>query len=87
MKLGKKQQYWLDHIRQAEQSGETFKRYAEQHGLDLNALYDWRSRLMNKDVLDAPPRPVAKKAVTFAKVVAVLGRLPFYQAAITLRAH
>lgn len=42
-----KEKYWLDHIRQAEQSGETFKRYAERHGLNLKSLYDWRSRLKN----------------------------------------
>lgn len=63
-----KQQYWLDHIRQAEQSGETFKRYAERHELNLKSLYDWRSRLKKKD---APTRSVAKRAVTFAKVIAV----------------
>jgi len=64
-----KEKYWRDHIRQAEQSGETFKRYAERHGLNLKSLYDWRSRLKNKCVLDASPRSVAKKAVTFAKVI------------------
>lgn len=65
-----KEKYWLDHIRQAEHSGETFKRYAERHGLNLKALYDWRSRLKSKGVLDAPLRSAAKKAVTFAKVIA-----------------
>lgn len=63
-----KEKYWRDHIRQAEQSGETFKRYAERHGLNLKSLYDWRSRLKKKD---APTRSVAKRAVTFAKVIAV----------------
>ena len=63
-----KEKYWRDHIRQAEQSGETFKRYAECHGLNLKSLYDWRSRLKKKD---APTRSVAKKAVTFAKVITV----------------
>lgn len=53
-----KEKYWRDHIRQAEQSGETFKRYAERHGLNLKSLYDWRSRLKNKDT---PTRSVAKK--------------------------
>ena len=38
-----KEKYWRDHIRQAEQSGETFKRYAERHGLNLKSLYDWHS--------------------------------------------
>jgi transposase-like protein len=65
-----KEKYWLDHIRQAEQSGETFKRYAERHGLNLKSLYDWRSRLKKRCVLDAPARSVAKKAMTFAKVIA-----------------
>lgn len=63
-----KEKYWRDHIRQAEQSGETFKRYAERHGLNLKSLYDWRSRLKKKD---APPRSVAEKAAIFAKVISV----------------
>jgi hypothetical protein len=66
-----KEKYWLDHIRQAEQCGETFKHYAERQGLKLHALYDWRSRLRSKGLLDALPRTVAKKSVTFAKVIAV----------------
>ncbi len=61
-----KEKYWRDHIRQAEQSDETFKHYAERHELNLKSLYDWRSRLKKKD---SPTRSVAKKAVTFAKVI------------------
>ncbi len=61
-----KVKYWRDHIRQAEQSGETFKHYAERHELNLKALYDWRSHLKKKD---APTRSVAKKAAIFAKVI------------------
>jgi len=63
-----KEKYWRDHIRQAEQSGETFKRYAERHELNLKSLYDWRSRLKKKD---APTRSVAEKAAIFARVISV----------------
>ncbi len=61
-----KVKYWRDHIRQAEQSGGTFKHYAERHGLNLKSLYDWRSRLKKKD---SPTHSLAKKTVTFAKVI------------------
>ncbi len=64
-----KEKYWLDHIRQAEQSDETFKSYAERQGLNLKALYDWRSRLKSKGVIDASLRALTKQAVTFSKVI------------------
>jgi len=73
-----KEKYWRDHIRQAEQSGETFKRYAERHELNLKSLYDWRSRLKKKD---APPRSVAKKVAIFAKVISA----PTPRAGVELR--
>lgn len=39
-----RQQYWDDHLRSCESSGETIKAYATRHGLSLYALYEARRR-------------------------------------------
>ena len=43
--LTERQQYWLDHIRACEESGETTKAYAEAHGLSVSMMYSWRKEL------------------------------------------
>nr|CRH06509.1 Conserved protein of unknown function [Candidatus Magnetococcus massalia] len=55
-----KQRYWLGHIHASEQFDGSVKAYADAHGLEVNALYDWKNRLGRKGLLDLqaeePPR-------------------------------
>ena len=50
--LTERQRFWLEHLR-ACGSG-SLKAYAEQHALAVNALYEAKSRLKRKGMLDAP---------------------------------
>ena len=43
--LSAKHQYWLDRIRDCEESGQTTKAYAQAHSLSVKSLYRWRKRL------------------------------------------
>jgi hypothetical protein len=43
--LSTKQRYWLERIRDCEESGQTTKAYAEAHSLSVKSLYRWRKRL------------------------------------------
>ena len=60
-----RQQYWLEHLRSCEASGEAIKAYAERHGLSVYALYEARRRQRrpraSRSVASAP-------RVSFAKV-------------------
>jgi len=46
--LSERQQYWLERIRECEESGQTTKAYAEAHALSTSALYTWRKRLSQR---------------------------------------
>ncbi len=50
--LTERQRFWLEHLR-ACGSG-SLKAYAEQHALEVSALYEAKSRLKRKGMLDAP---------------------------------
>lgn len=41
----KRQQFWLEHIQAAKQSGESLQRYAKRHGLSVASLYNAKSIL------------------------------------------
>lgn len=43
-KVTQRQRFWLAHVERATQSGQTFKAYAEAHGLSLGALYEASSK-------------------------------------------
>lgn len=51
--LTERQRFWLEHLR-ACGSG-SLKAYAEQHALAVSALYEAKSRLKRKGMLDAAP--------------------------------
>lgn len=51
--LTERQRFWLEHLR-ACGSG-SLKAYAEQHALEVSALYEAKSRLKRKGMLDAAP--------------------------------
>ncbi len=46
--LSAKQQYWLERIRDCEESGQTTKAYADAHSLSVTAMYTWRKRLVKR---------------------------------------
>ena len=46
--LSERQRYWLEHVRDCEESGQTTKAYAEAHGLSTSLLYSWRKRLAER---------------------------------------
>jgi hypothetical protein len=48
--LSERQHYWLERVRECEESGLTTKAYAEAHALSTSALYTWRKRLSQRGV-------------------------------------
>jgi hypothetical protein len=53
--LTTKQQFWFDHLRTCERSGQTMKDYAQHHGLSISAFYAWKKTLRRKGVLGTAP--------------------------------
>ncbi len=64
--LTDRERYWLEHLRRAEVAGQTLAAYAAAQGLKVGALYEAKSRLKRKGVLD-PQRP--KPPARFLRVV------------------
>jgi hypothetical protein len=56
--LTERQRFWLEHLR-ACGSG-SLKAYAEEHGLEIGALYEAKSRLKRKGMLEAAPARFAR---------------------------
>ncbi len=54
--LSEPQRYWLERLRECEESGETTKAYAEARGLSVSALYTWRKRLAKRGLWPGKPR-------------------------------
>ena len=50
--LTERQRYWLDHIQASERTGGTMKAYAQEHGLIVQELYQWKSWLVRKGILN-----------------------------------
>jgi transposase-like protein len=46
-----KQQFWFEHLRACERSGQTMKDYAQHHDLSIGAFYAWKKTLRRKGVL------------------------------------
>ena len=76
--LTKKQQYWHDHIQQAKASNETLSDYANQHGLDVKALYNYRWLLRRKGLL-------GQSTVSPAFVKVTQPATPVQHATVTIR--
>ena len=49
--LTPKQQFWFEHLRACDRSGQTMKDYAQRHGLSISAFYVWKKTLRSKGVL------------------------------------
>lgn len=82
--LAAKQQYWLDHLRQCQASGQSMASYARDKGLASKSFYRWRSQLLALQPEDAAPIPEQFHRVQITppapriptKTMAVLLRLP-----------
>lgn len=53
--LTERQQYWLNHLRACDRSGQTTIDYAREHGVSVRAMYSARKALVKKGTL--PPAP------------------------------
>jgi len=51
--LTTKQQFWFDHLQQADASGNTLAQYAQDTDLDVSQLYSWRKQLRSSGFLPA----------------------------------
>lgn len=72
--LTERQQYWLAHLREAEQLGEPLKHYAKRLGLASSSMYEAKRRLRALGALPSSSGPKAAPA-EFVRV-AVAGRAP-----------
>jgi hypothetical protein len=79
--LTTKQQYWLDHIQQAKSDNQSLSAYAQQHALDLKAMYHYHWLLRKRGFIDSlkkpspfikVTRPANAKAPTSLSVVTLL---------------
>lgn len=66
--LTDKQQYWLDHFQQADASGKTLAQYADDAGLNIQLLYNWRKKLRSQGLLPSFA-PRGEPAAHFARVI------------------
>ncbi len=62
--LTERQQFWLDHIRACEASGDTAAQYAKIHDLPVTSLYQRKKEFRKRGLLLAP----SCKTPSFAKV-------------------
>ena len=51
--LTERQRFWLEHLRACGTG--SLKAYADEHGLEIGALYEAKSRLKRKGALDGAP--------------------------------
>jgi hypothetical protein len=72
--LSERQQYWLAHIRKAEQRGEPLKHYAQRLGLASSSLYEAKRRL--RELGEFAPATEAKPVASEFVRVAVASRPP-----------
>ena len=56
--LTERQRFWLEHLRACGTG--SLKSYADEHGLDIGALYEAKSRLKRKGALDGAPTRFAR---------------------------
>ena len=69
--LTEKQQYWLQHIKQADAFKGSLVDYAKRHQLNEKDLYSWRSQLRKHGIIQPPEQKTdTRKAPRFTKVIA-----------------
>lgn len=65
--ITERQQYWLDHIRDAAALDGNLAAYARSAGLKPKELYSWKGILRSRGLLD---QPAASSASGFVRVIA-----------------
>lgn len=68
MKITKKRQEWLDHIRRCEKSALSMSAYAKRHALNLPQFYQIKSVLNKSGMLDQKPIVNSTQPSGFTKV-------------------
>lgn len=62
--LTPRQQFWIEHLRQCAERGQSLSAYAAEHGLKVGALYEAKSRLRRRGLCPVPaPRFVRVQPV------------------------
>lgn len=69
IKLTEKQQYWLEHVEQAQSQGLSMSGYAKQHGLNLKLFYNMKGILQQKGVLSKTEKAMALLPVQINQAV------------------
>lgn len=46
--LTEKQQFWLEHVRACDESGQSMRAYADANGLNAAEFYSWKATLRRK---------------------------------------
>ena len=67
--LTTKQQFWLNHIQNAEKFDGSLNQYAIQHDLKRQDIYRWRNQLRHQGVIPSLENDSKKTTSPFAKVV------------------
>ena len=52
--LTRRQQFWVEHLRQCAERGQSLSAYAAEHGLQVGGLYEAKSRLRRRGLWPAP---------------------------------
>jgi len=53
--ITERQQYWLDHLKAAQDSDSTLVQYAEANSLKVKDLYQWKTALTKRGFWARPP--------------------------------
>ena len=48
-----KQRYWLNHVKAADQGGDTIAGYAQSQDISLKSLYQWKTKLIRLNLYDS----------------------------------
>ena len=65
--ITERQQYWLDHVRAAEEFDGSIADYARSEGLTPKELYSWKGILARRGLLDRTP---VESSAGFVRVIA-----------------
>lgn len=74
MKITPKQQFWLDHVQKAIKSGLSYVDYANREAINLKALYNWKSLLDKKGLINNEQPSVSPFVTVKQSPLAVISR-------------
>ena len=67
-KLTQRQLYWLNHIQQCKESGQSLRAYAKSNDLNRNSLYTAHSKLKSKGVIASKKSSSTFQRLTIQRV-------------------